>query len=128
MSNSILWGNTAPTDSQFQTTPLWFGDPFVSLQVSNNNIEGGCVETMFTAHTCAGNIIDVDPNFVDLPGGDVRLSAGSPVEDQGDDALLPVDSLDLDGDGDTAEAWPLDLDGGSRVSGMAVDLGAYELQ
>ena len=58
--------------------------------------------------------------------GDLRLRPDSPAVDAGDNALLPEDTLDLDADGDTAEPIPFDLAGNARVSGAAVDMGAYE--
>ncbi len=70
--------------------------------------------------------------------GDLHLSLDSPVIDAGDSAEVPADELDLDGDGDTAEPVPFDLDGYARFvddpltpdtgSGTApiVDMGAYE--
>jgi hypothetical protein len=95
-----------------------------------------------------GNI-DADPLFVRNPSagpdgvwgtsdddfGDLRLRAGSPCIDAGDNAALPPDHLDLDGDGDTTEPVPFDLAGLARVvrglpgPGTAVvDMGAYERQ
>lgn len=58
--------------------------------------------------------------------GDLRLQEGSAGIDAGDATLLPPDTFDLDGDGDTTEPLPLDLDGQPRVQGTEVDLGAYE--
>jgi predicted outer membrane repeat protein len=74
-----------------------------------------------------GNI-DADPLFVGAAGGDLRLQAGSPCVDTGLTSALPADAFDLDGDGDTGEPIPYDLDGNDRVVGAAVDMGAYEIQ
>ena len=84
-----------------------------------------------------GNI-DADPGFVD----GYYLGAGSPCIDAGNNYAVPVDTCDLDGDNDTAERTPLDLDGNDRFvndggtvdTGMAdppnypdvVDMGVYE--
>lgn len=77
----------------------------------------------------------LDPAFVDVSGADgiigtlddnLRLSDGSPVVDAGDSSALPSDLADLDGDGDTDEPIPVDLDGAQRVFGASVDMGAFE--
>ncbi len=96
--------------------------------------------------------ISVDPLFVrpassgpddqwgtpDDDYGDLRLLPGSPCIDAGDNAEVPADVVDLDGDGDTAEPIPFDLAGVSRFiddlstpdTGVGtppiVDIGAYE--
>jgi hypothetical protein len=57
---------------------------------------------------------------------DLRLSAGSPCIDAGDNNSIPADTADLDGDGDVNEPIPFDLDGNPRIVGAAVDMGAYE--
>ena len=78
----------------------------------------------------------IDPLFVRNPSGgdpgDLHLQPGSPAVDAGNDALLPADLFDLDGDGNTAEPIPIDLAGGARVTDgngdgvPTVDMGAYE--
>ena len=57
---------------------------------------------------------------------DLRLAAGSPCVNAGDDAALPTDDLDLDGDEDTDEPLPLDPDLTDRIKGCRVDVGAFE--
>jgi hypothetical protein len=66
------------------------------------------------------------------------LSVGSPCLDAGDNAGVAPDVLDLDGDANTSEPVPFDLDGGARFAdvpsapdvgaGVAplVDMGSYE--
>ena len=39
---------------------------------------------------------------------------------------LPLDTADLDGDGDTTKVIPFDIRGRSRALGTSVDVGAYE--
>jgi len=82
----------------------------------------------------AGNL-DADPQFVD-PGqfsiegewinGDYRLQSTSPCVNQGSQALLGTDLLDLDRDGDAGEILPVDRAGAARVQSGQVDMGAYE--
>ena len=86
------------------------------------------------------NLIDEDPKFVRNPSpgmdatwgtkdddrGDLRLRFDSPAIDAGSTLLLPADTFDLDGDGDTAEPIPSDMEGGPRVEGSQVDIGAFE--
>lgn len=99
-----------------------------------------------------GNIFAL-PRFVDPDGpdniagnldDDLRLMPGSPCIDAGDNTAVPADSFDVDGDGDTVERVPFDIDGARRFvndpdaidSGVSdppayasvVDMGAYEFQ
>jgi hypothetical protein len=115
------------------------------LRVGHCNIEDGWGGTA---------VIDADPNFI-APGtwvdvndpniavepndpnalwlaGDYHLLAGSPCIDSGDNTSLPDDVADLDGDYDTGEPIPFDLDYSPRIvdgdcnSTDVVDIGAYE--
>jgi Viral BACON domain len=94
--------------------------------------------------------IDADPLFVDPDGpdddpltwhdNDYQLSPGSPCIDAGDNTAVSTDEFDLDGDGDTTEPIPFDLDGNPRFiddpdtvdtgngTPPIVDMGAYEFQ
>jgi hypothetical protein len=98
-----------------------------------------------------GNI-SADPRFVRpaSPGpdslwgtadddyGDLRLQPGSPCGDAGDNAAVPADTADLDGDLNTTEALPLDVGGRTRFADdpaaantgagtpPIVDMGAWE--
>lgn len=123
--NSIFWNNKP---DQFRS--------FTSVTYSI--VQGGYAGT--------GNI-DADPQFIDIDGpdnipgtldDDLRLSHRSPAIDAGNNSSLPADVTDLDGDGDTTEPIPLDLDGLPRFVDMPgvldtgngavpiVDMGAYE--
>ena len=127
LTNSILWDNTA-TDG-----PEIFDDDGSNPAVSYSIIQGGW--------SGEGNL-DADPLFVRPPSagddgtwgtddddyGDLRLRAGSPAIDVGDNGSVPDDLADLDGDGITAEPTPFDLDMLPRFFGSPpiVDMGAYE--
>lgn len=118
--NSIVWGNSAPTEAHFSG----------GAAVAYSNVQGGVAGT--------GNIRK-DPKFVDEAARNLRLMAGSPSNDAGDNTSIPNDIFDLDGDGITSEPTPVDLQWANRRAddpaapdkgnGTApiVDQGAYEL-
>ncbi len=139
--DTILWGNRMPGSTLSIESQQLYGSGS-NLWVSYSCIEG---LTTWVGH---GNI-GADPLFVDPLGPDgvpwsgdedLRLGAGSPCIDAGRNGDLPADALDLDGDGNTSEFVPIDLDGGPRRaddpavpdtgSGVApvTDMGAYERQ
>ena len=121
--NSILWGDDAMVAPEVESSPGVPEDPIVQLRLSYGVFEGGCVDGL--AFTCGDAMIDVDPQYADVAAGDLEALAAE-IADVGDASVLPADSLDLDDDADTDEAWPFDLDDGPRVVGKALDLGAYE--
>ena len=115
-TNSILYNGG---DEIFSTDPC-------AVVVAYSDVQGGW--------SGMGNL-DADPHFVN-PGrwtiggewidGDYRLMSDSSCIDEGDKTRLPADTLDLDGDGNTSEALPIDLNGNPRVLGLQVDMGACE--
>ncbi|UCC29177.1 MAG: S8 family serine peptidase [Phycisphaerales bacterium] len=132
LANCILWGNTSPQIQDYTGTTT----------VTYSCVQGGW--------TGQGNIAD-DPLLTDADGADdvfgtaddnLRLLPFSPAIDAADDTAVPADDADLDGDEDTAERTPLDLDGNARFfddpmtddTGVpdppdypeVVDMGAYE--
>ncbi len=75
-----------------------------------------------------GNIVS-DPLFANPDARDFRLGGGVGAIDSGSNALIPPDTYDLDGDGDTLEPWPIDLQGRPRIGKgevTTVDMGAFE--
>lgn len=108
LDNSILWDTG---DGFIQANA-----PDVSAVATSSTVSGG---------TIAGSF-DIDPEFVDPANGDYRLLGSSDLIDLGSNALIAADTADLDGDGNTAEDVPFDLDGGPRARNSSVDIGAFE--
>jgi predicted outer membrane repeat protein len=106
--NTIVWDNDAPTDPQIHG---------LGQIVLHCDVQGG--------YAGMGNI-DADPLFRGVPGAEYEPRPGSPVNDAGDNALIPLDQLDLDGDGVLNEPTPMDLDGFARrmAEPLAPDTGA----
>jgi hypothetical protein len=101
LTNCLLWGNTPEEvlslDGTGQTT------------ITCSDIQGGWPGT--------GNL-NVDPMFADPNLGDLRLRAGSPCIDAGDNAAANLQALDLAG-------RPRVIDGDDDDVAV-VDMGAYE--
>ena len=123
-ANCIVWDNSDP------------GGIFGSPTVTFSDVSGG--------FPGPGNI-NSDPLFVDPDNHDFHLSGGSPCIDAAENAAVPLDELDLDGDFIFDEPIPFDLDGKPRfVNDLdtpdcqqepgkcgelpVVDMGAYEFQ
>ncbi len=136
--NSILWNNFRNGFTDEDAQVYVFGG---ALSLDYCDVMG------FSGALGGVGNVDVDPQFVDQDGADdvlgtfdddLRLGPTSPCCDAGDNAAVGLDPFDLDGDGDTAEALPLDLDLAPRTVDNAlvpdtgagtsplVDLGAYE--
>lgn len=83
--------------------------------IYGNRLNGIANETddYFGDETLRSCIIGTDPGFEDYANGNYRLTEISPAVDRGED-----DESDLS----------VDLDGNPRVSGRAIDAGAYEYQ
>lgn len=99
LTNCIVYGNTGDgevsDDSVKSPTTITYSD-----------VQGGYPGT--------GNI-DADPLFFDVAAGDVRLLAGSPCIDAGNNAAFPG-------------AITVDLAGDPRFVHNRIDMGAYEYQ
>ena len=127
VDNCIFWNNS--DDGGAGESAQIGGGPDADLTVNHT-----CVMGWTGALGGTGNIGD-DPLFVDADGPDdiigtlddnLRLPAESPCFNAGDNTALPADIFDLDGDGNTDEPIPFDLDRDHRVANQTVDMGAYE--
>ncbi|MCC6409035.1 MAG: right-handed parallel beta-helix repeat-containing protein [Planctomycetes bacterium] len=127
VSNSILWMNA---DSAGSTETSQVRVVSGSLSISNSCVQGWTGSLGGVANIGADPSFADPDGFDDLPGtldDDWRPIAGSACVDSGDASKLPGDVLDLDGDGDTSEPLPRDIDAKPRVLLSNVDRGAYEL-
>ncbi|MCK6445644.1 MAG: hypothetical protein L6Q99_04565 [Planctomycetes bacterium] len=155
LADSILWGGTSLVGQGHEIA--LFADYAVGtrLDVAYSDVAGGQAgvwrnsTTFTTLNWNAGNL-DVDPKFVDFDGPDddpltfgdnvYRLQSTSPCLDAGDNGGVGFDVHDVDGDGSTTEATPLDLNLKPRFTDLPavpdtgvgtppiVDLGCYERQ
>lgn len=124
--NSLLWGNTA--DGGVAEGAQLFHEGGV-LIIKHSHVQG------WSGAMGGDNNTSDDPLFIDADGpddifgtadDDLRLQAGSPARDAGDNALLPRDVFDIDADGRRQELTPLDLLGERRVRDGNVDRGPIE--
>ena len=141
VSSSTITGNTAVVTGGgiFTVTPLALTNSVVSanhapvpgdanidgLALGSNNLTGAG-----DAVIGGGNIISDIPLLGPLAdnGGPVMTmlpQLGSLAINTGNPALLPLDTLDLDGDNNFAEPLPVDARGQPRIVG-ALDIGAVE--
>jgi len=113
VSNSIVWN---------QSDPFWCAD-LSGLDVTYCNVEGGWAGT--------GNIA-ADPCFIEVGYWDLRDTPEEPCDDlwYDGDYRLSWESPCVDGGNplDTPDADAVDFYGNPRLSGPAVDMGAYELR
>ena len=110
-------------ENEWQEIYVYSGSPTATYC----NVQQGSSEPWF-----GEGCINTDPLFVDPDGpddnpntwedNDYRMSAGSPCIDAADNAAVPIDVMDFDGDGVVNERLPLDLDGQPRfVNDLSVD-------
>ncbi|MEJ5301501.1 MAG: choice-of-anchor Q domain-containing protein [Thermodesulforhabdaceae bacterium] len=117
LTNIILWGNSASVGQSIYnegSTP----------SISYSNIQGCGGSGGGWQSACGvdgGHNIDQDPLFVDPSGGNLRLQAGSPAIDKGNNSAVPSGvTTDLDGN-------PRFVDGNGDGT-ATVDMGAFEYQ
>gem|GEM_PF-5243195 len=134
LHNSVVWGNTTAGLDDTQRIAASYSciqdeDPDdASIYPGTGNIDDN---PQFARNPDPGN--DGIWGTPDDDYGDLRLQDGSPCIDSGDNTLVPADTTDLDGDGNTSEPVPFDLDGNPRMVAEVcsaleakVNMGAYE--
>jgi hypothetical protein len=109
--NCVIWGNTASDGDQ-----LW----------GSKAATYSCIEAW---HGGGEGNINLEPRFVDAENGDFRLLPDSPCRNAGNTVAVLEVALSL-ADNGALISWSggNDLDGNPRISGAAVDMGAYEYQ
>jgi hypothetical protein len=131
LRNSIVWGHAG-------AAPIVVGAVAATaasdLEVAYSLVEGGqggiVLEGSGTLQWLAGNVSG-DPKLVDLPGGDLRLGAGSAAIDAGDNTALPPGIVTDHGGNPRFVDDPATPDSGlpGGAGGSAVvDIGAHEFQ
>jgi len=137
ITNCIFWEN-GDSSGMTEDGQIYAGK--ANPLVSYSDVQGGW--------TGAGsNNINQDPLFIDADGVDdnvgtpddnLGVQSGSMIIDAGNNFAVPADLADLDGDANTGEPTPLDLNGNNRFrndflvadtgagSPPIVDMGAYE--
>lgn len=119
--NSIVWDNP--------------GGNLVLMGGSTASVVSCIIEGGYGAET---NGLDADPRFLSVanPAGadgewftsddGFTLQALSPAVNAGSDTNMALDILDVDGDSNTVEAMMFDAAWTDRLTGVHVDMGAYE--
>ena len=149
------WGESWTGDGTYEsgtglttftnTSGGWTADELVGQLLNPDTTQA--LQAVITSNTATQLTVRGDFAALGLTGGsyqtyDYRLGSGSPCIDAGNNSAIPADVADLDGDGDTTEPTPYDLDGNARrvddpatdcpqpgaSCGTApiVDMGAYE--
>lgn len=114
LSNSIIWEPDLPLKRIFYN-----GAPtninLYDYVLRNNLISAEACNLPGGWEACGtSNIFDIDPLFMDMEAGDLRVAACSPAINSGDNAGL--DTLNLN----------FDIAGNERILENTVDIGAYE--
>jgi Ca2+-binding RTX toxin-like protein len=125
MGNSVLAGNTSGSSA---TNSDFYGGPLGNIGLAANSVFG-TAPSIFNSIACTTNVTTLGLGQLLDNGGTVLTRSpldGSVLIGAGANAALPVDTLDIDHDGNIAEALPLDGRGGLRIVGGTVDVGAVE--
>ena len=142
LTNTIMWGNESETGDSHELYNYPLQDWDTEGIFIGETIAAYSLISWSVPYTGAGNITSTVSPFVQDPSpgadvtwgtadddyGDLTLVGGAVAIDAGLNGGLPTDPADLDRDGNTAEALPLDGLYNTRVVSSVVDIGAYEYQ
>ncbi len=122
--NSVIWEG----DGEYYNNNTV--DPTDNSTVDIYNSRTGSTQASINGNTNANPGIITDPSTIVAPSseGDFGFGATSPCNNAGLNSYLPKDVYDLDGDGNTTETIPYDLNGNPRIYAGVVDLGCFEGQ
>ncbi len=117
--NTVFYGNGSDIDNSKS-----------SATGEHNFSEHYAEESGYTALTTTPFLNSANPKGADgiwfTTDDGLQPSASSPLINAGDTKRLPLDTKDLDKDGNITEAIPVDITRRSRIAGDTVDVGAYE--
>lgn len=111
--NCIIWGNDASTGKD-----IYHDQTGTSGQLTLANTLAGVRSLQSQLINAGGNLFDIDPLFTDPANGDFSLQSASPAIDAGKNDWYTAAGGSL--------ATDTDLAGNPRLSGAAIDMGAYE--
>jgi len=132
VSNCIFWNNSSSGGGSGESGQVY-------LNSGTANVSYSCIQGLSTFS--GNNNIGTEPFFADADGADntsgtpdddFHLRGISTCIDVGSNAAVPPDMTDLDGDGNTSEPTPIDLEGSPRIldgngdGTLTVDMGACE--
>lgn len=98
--NTIVWNNSAIGPSAAGIAV----DPLGALPMVRFSIVQSTATASWGPENKSGP--QADPQFVSASRRNLRLAHGSPATDQGENASIPADWVDVDGDLNTAETLP----------------------
>jgi predicted outer membrane repeat protein len=130
LANCVLWANT-DAGGMDESAQIYGGTPPVNY-CCVQGWTGGLGGTGNMGHDPSLQEPNGPDGSIGTPDDNLRLSPDSPCIDAGGNIWVPADFPDLDGDGNTVEPLPFDLDGRPRIidgdcdDTNTVDMGAYE--
>ncbi len=113
LANSILWNNVAGLEPANAEIGYTGSVPTVQSSIVKGGFAGSAVSSS-------------NPHLENPASGDFSLQTNSPAIDVAESGFLPMDVMDLDGDGLYFEPLPVDMNGDARLAGDALDIGAYD--